>query len=1011
MNHHAERKMCLILALCLILTLFPSSVPASLADTPGSGYVNYNKVYFRKTPSTAPSAEYWCFLDSNWPVTVKGSVYNTFGSWYEIEASLPYDTSLTVTGYIMKRYITVTVPPVTAVPTAAPTPTPAGSQAAYVNTDKVYFRREAGYRSESWAVLPIDWPVLVTGFTYTGSVKWYSVLASVPGDDTSLRPGYIHSDYITMGTPASPTAAPTASPTPTPTPAPDPLDAFSGYALVLYNGTNVRTAADPSSTAVTALLSGQLVTFLDEGSAGMVHIRVQVIEGYIASDSLKMLTLREYYSLIDPDFTASPAPTETPTAAPTDAPVTAAPTGGATGLLSGYAVITQDGTSVHLLPDASSVSFTSLLSGELVRVLDFADSGMVHIRVQVLEGYVGPDSIRQLTQEEYNDLISGVTPAASVTSVPTQAPVTAVPTATPTPAPTPAYQVLGYIQLTKSDVNLRSTPNGASLNPSREDRLNKYTYLPYLLQPVYSGNYWWVYVYAASLNLYGYIRSDCYEFVIATPTPGPTPDPSVTDGLTVTGYLMLTATNVNLRATPNGKSLTPQDSDRIYITTPIAYYGEPVTAGGYEWAYIYYNGMLGYIRSDCYTLLSATATPVPAPTPEPSLQGYVILTSDKVNVRKTPGGTILGQAKVGTIFPCYGESVYNGETWYSVYYSSKNTYAFILSSMAENYTYVTPVPEDTGAPVTATPTPVPVITAAPVVTAAPVSAYGYVITTADKVYIRQSPTTSSRALAQVSDKGTAIITTGEAVTVKDVLWYPVTYSGMAGYISGNFTQALSSWQAEIYLSTGVVPTPSPAPVIPSDPSEYLVVTTDKVFIRTGNSYSAQSMPEMANEGDIFFWYGTSPDADGRNFLWYIIDYGGLVCYIHSNYVRVLTNSEYSSLMEEIALLTPAPTEAPTEAPSPTPAPVEGITVDPPETYRLLSLNDEGSDVTELQKALVILGHLDSGEISGTFLASTQSAVISFQLVNGLTVTGFVDEETWNTVFLPFIVADDGSAAG
>ena len=1004
-------KACLFLALCLILTLFPAGMSASLADTPGSGYVNYNSVFFRKTPSTKNNSEYWGLLDYAWPVTVLDSETNADGAWYRIETTLPRDPSLSVSGYIMQRYVTVTVPFVTSAPTAAPAASPAVSQAAYINTDRVYFRKNAGTSSDNWALLPIDWPVTVTGFTFVGSAKWYSVSAAIPnGPDTPVA-GYVRSDYVTLGTPAVPPSSPSG--------ADEETAPFSGYALVLYSGTNVRLTADPASVPVTALVSGQVVTVLEGEKDGSVHIQMQFMDGFVPSSSLKMLTTDEYAALMDPSYTPFPELQPDPAALPAGEPfedpaetaASDAETPAPTGDLSGYALVVNDGAPLRLAADPNAVSFTALLSGQIVTLLDDGENGMFHVRVQVLEGFVSGSDIRFLTEEEYASLIDpSHTPAPSATPTPTPAP-------TFTPAPTPAYMILGYIQLIKGGVNLRSEPGGASLNPSEETQLLRYTYLPYIQQPVFHDGWYWIQVYSPQLDAYGYIRSDCYQIVSATPAPSPSAGSNAENGPEITGYLRLTRPDVNLRSAPGGKSLTPDEKDRLTVDTPIAFYGVPVSRDGYTWAFICYNGVYGYIRSDCYEILLSTETPEPTSTPVPQLLGYIHTTAEDVNIRKTPGGPILIQVKTGTILPWYGDTVHEGETWKMVWLEQKKAYAYVMGSLTEEYTYITPAPTlspFTDAP-TVSPVPTPAyITVVPAATSTPAAALGYALTTASQVNIRTSASADSRSLSLVADAGTVIMTTGEAVMERNTLWFPVLYNGTAGFINGDFVRVLSDWESKVYQAEGVVPTPSPIPVDPSQDSDHLVITSDRVFIRLGSGYSFPSEPVFANNGDTFLYYGSAADASGS--VWYRIDFKGAERYINSSFARILSISEYEELTAANA--TPVPTQIPAPAPEPSGAPSSdpsGNDLSPdlsgeiiiviPSNYRLLSKDSEGSDVRELQEALYLLGYLDLEGITGIFDSSTQTAVITFQSEHGLDVTGIVNQDTWDGIFLYFIDAE------
>ncbi len=1006
----AAGKTCLFLALCVILTLFSAGMSPALADTPGSGYVNYNRVFFRKTPSTANNSEYWGLLDYAWPVTVLGSETNADGAWYRVETTLPRDPSLSITGYIMQRYVSVTVPFVTSAPTASPTAFPAVSQAAYINTDRVYFRKNAGTSSDNWALLPIDWPVTVTGFTYVGNAKWYSVSAAIPGGADTPVAGYVRSDYVTLGAPAVPPPSPSA--------ADGEAAELSGYALVLHSGTNVRLTADPASLPVTALMAGQVVTVLEDEANGSVHIRFQFVDGFVASSSLKMLTKDEYAALIDPNYTPFPAPqpetAENTAEDPAENAIegysenTLTPSEG-TDVLSGYALVMNDGAALRLAADPDAVSFTSLPSGQIVTLLDDGENGMFRIRVQVLEGFVSASDIRLLTEAEYASLID---PSHTLPPSPAPSP-TPVPTFTP--APTPAYMILGYIQLTKGGVNLRSEPGGVSLNPSEETQLQRYTYLPYIRQPVFHDGWYWIQVYSPQLDAYGYIRSDCCQIVSSTPAPSPSAGDPAENGPEITGYLRLTRPDVNLRSAPGGASLTPDEKDRLTVDTPIAFYGVPVSQGGYTWAFIRYNGLYGYIRSDCYEILLSTETPEPTATPVPQLKGYIHTVAEDVNIRKTPGGTVLLQAKTGTIFPWYADTVHEGQTWKMVWLEQKKSYAYVLGSLTEEYTYITPAP--TLSPFTEAPTVSPAltpsfITAVPVFTPAPAAAFGYAVTTAAQVYVRSSASADSRPLFLVADAGTVIMTRGEAVSEGKKQWIPVLYNGTEGFISGDFVRVLSAWESEVYQSRGVVPTPSPIPVDPSRDSDHLIITSDRVFIRFGSDYSSKYENVFANSGDIFLYYGSAADTSGSDAVWYRVDFNGAERYINSDFAHILSISEYEELTAANA--TPSPVQTPVPEPSPDPLPGDPspdlspsdlpgeIIVVIPSEYRLLSRDSEGSDVTELQEALYLLGYLEQDGITGTFDPATQTAVITFQSEHGLDVTGIVNRDTWDGIFLYFM---------
>ncbi len=99
----------------------------------------------------------------------------------------------------------------------------------------------------------------------------------------------------------------------------------------------------------------------------------------------------------------------------------------------------------------------------------------------------------------------------------------------------------------------------------------------------------------------------------------------------------------------------------------------------------------------------------------------------------------------------------------------------------------------------------------------------------------------------------------------------------------------------------------------------------------------------------------------------------------------------------------ATAEPPTAAPAPT---ASGA----PEFQRTLQLADprmQGDDVAAVQQRLIDLFFFGVGEVDGYFGPNTQSAVSSFQQLNGLVANGIVDQQTWATLFSATAV--DGQA--
>ena len=90
--------------------------------------------------------------------------------------------------------------------------------------------------------------------------------------------------------------------------------------------------------------------------------------------------------------------------------------------------------------------------------------------------------------------------------------------------------------------------------------------------------------------------------------------------------------------------------------------------------------------------------------------------------------------------------------------------------------------------------------------------------------------------------------------------------------------------------------------------------------------------------------------------------------------------------------TAEPTPEATETPTPTPEPIQT-----PSVWTTLRANDKGSDVSQLQEALIRLGYL-AGKPDGTYGQKTVAAVKAFQKANGLKADGVAGAETQKALF-------------
>ncbi len=476
-------------------------------------------------------------------------------------------------------------------------------------------------------------------------------------------------------------------------------------------------------------------------------------------------------------------------------------------------------------------------------------------------------------------------------------------TATPAPVVTaPPDSIYGYVKLQDDGINLRETPGGKVLA-----RIDGMPVMAYLKTPVQSRSITWYYVKLNNIGGYvhgGYVKlTDAAGNTVppaVTPTPGPTQTAGSTQtpaSDTVYGYIKLLDEGINVRATAGGKVLGRIDGQPV-----IAYLKEPVTKSGILWYYIKYNGLSGYVhglfvkRTDAQgSTLAPDATATPSPTATTggstdSAYGYVVLTTDKVNLRKTPNGTTLGQVSLGQILPLTAaEGTSGAYTWYPVQTTS-GLKGYIRGDMASKC-------DKNGA--TYTPTPAP--------TGAPGDVKGYVIVSKGPANLRKS--IGGGTIATVN-KNVVCALISAPVQSGSYTWYPVETGGTKGFLRSDVAYQLADFQVEAYLRGEAVPTPTPTPSPTPGPSKYLITTLDKVHLRTSASKDANA-PYNVDLGTVMPFTATTTSGGAQ---WYKITYQNTALWILGSCVKVMNTAEYA------AWLAGQPTASPTPSPTPTPKP-------------------------------------------------------------------------------------------
>ena len=373
--------------------------------------------------------------------------------------------------------------------------------------------------------------------------------------------------------------------------------------------------------------------------------------------------------------------------------------------------------------------------------------------------------------------------------------------------------------------------------------------------------------------------------------------------------------NVNFRV---GPSMMDKVLFKIPINTVVTVLGT-TTANGYTWykadarnpATNYVH--TGYIRSDCFRLLTAeetatytgavpaTSAPTTSSTDTAAPEGtYGYITNDGVNFRMEPNGQVIESLNKGTAVTVLTiPSVISSETWYKVVYNEKTGYIMstFLNLDGTSNPVVTPVPTSQ----TTNP-----------------DALGYVMTIKGSVNIR------------ASIGGTSLTTVGKYVTMPYLLepikngnytWYFVQVSAtLKGYIRSDCVKVVQGTNNGGGNNASAA-TPTPAPTAaPEIVQGYLKTSIDYVNVRTGVWGNVIYVVQKA--GTVFAYY-TAKTVN--NITWYYIyspEFG--YAWIHGNFIKLTDESGSAVTPAPAVTAVPASTTpaGSTETATPTPAPAD-----------------------------------------------------------------------------------------
>ncbi len=517
--------------------------------------------------------------------------------------------------------------------------------------------------------------------------------------------------------------------------------------------------------------------------------------------------------------------------------------------------------------------------------------------------------------------------------------------------PSNSTTIYGYIKLnTGNNVYLRK-------EPLSKEHLGLYP--DGLILPVVGkmvpygqhGNFTWYPVRTAD-GQFGYIRGDCVMECDKDGNPVEPETPEEPETPDLVGVTAKTVKNGNFRETPSTASkeniitVIPGDTVVTVLSIPEDTY--------YGWFKVVYNGETGYMMGYLLELQEEGSGGA-----DTSAYGYIQVTGNRVYVRKTPGGTSLTQVDTYTVWPIVGPSKWKDDVeWFNIRVGDDvgfmhGGYCYKLSpEQEESYLKGEGVP-----PVTPPAEDVP---------------SGYLITTSNKLYVRESYTQDSTAVTSVGP-GT-VLRWFETRDVGTVTWYCVLVDHVERWVHGNYIEEMTQAEYDEWAAANPGKVPDA-----DDHLGYLKTNQDNVYIRNAAAGS-EYITKILKKGTVMRYYSDAVAFGGNS--WY----------------RVLTPEDgYGYIRAD--LMTKCEEDG---SDLPAPEPELGNTSSAPQsqqetTYSTLSIGSTGVKVANLVNELINQGYY-KGEPTSTFTSDVQAAVKAFQRVNGLTVDGIAGSATQHKLF-------------
>lgn len=814
--------------------------------------------------------------------------------------------------------------------------------------------------------LPEYWVVeLLDEFT-SGSTHWYKVSCTTTVN-TSVQTGYVQADFVKKMTSmqqeewlSNPTLTYGGSGSSTTGGATGEVGTEIGYLKISVDKVNVRATPEKD---------GRVLNENNKLRLGEVFPYYAYVKGSNTANSWAQITFDGQRCYVRADcfvfcdakgnvIKTTPKTTATPAATPVNGVIAK----------NTLAFINTDKVNFRLAANTSSSTYGMLPLNWMVTVVD-------SVTVNGTLWY----KVKSNTPDKTNTIREGYIMGKYLTGTGKQ---TTVPVITPKPTSTPKPTATkktgsGYVLLVLDKVNIRESPAGKVLTTEESDKLPSSMVLNYIEGPIHSDGYDWVKVNYYSIT--GYIRSDCYIYCdkygneVVAPVPTNTNSAKESAGPS-TGYVRITAGDVNVRSAPWSTSYGYVQAGDI-----LPAYSSRKDANGQIWYGVWCAslGVNGYVLSEFAVPCTNTGKVV---TPKPdtpvtavptTVTGYVATKVKSVWIRsaaKTDASTKGQIANANTVLNVVGAPIANGVYSFYPILLSDGTLGYVRSDcvyelaqwQVDYYKAHNVVP-------TPTPSPRPGMSS-------------YLITTADKLYIRSSPSSKASTRGQFPAAGVVIYFSGTE-TVGGVTWYRISYNGQTSYLHGNYVRVMSNAEYDAWIAGQQTEAPeTTAPVVTPVSDKYLtdvaITTKRSVNLRKGAGMNFGEYVQISKVMTEVKYLGNKvTETTGDHYTWYQVEYKTYIGWLRGDCVRILDADEKVNFYEM------GDPDKPREA-----------------NYSVLSKNMSGAGVLRLQNKLAEYGYLNESNVNGTYDAATETAVRNYQKDKGLTVDGIAGDTTQHTLY-------------